>query len=60
MIDEERGREAEELMRQSGHEGRNLKEHIKTLFKGNTEEGTRMKQGDWYLFCRLMFGGNIP
>ena len=60
VIDEERGREAEVVMRQSGREGRNLEGHIKSLFKGDTEEGTRMKLGDWYLFCRLMYGKDIP
>ena len=60
VIDEERGREVEAVIRRGDREGRNLKGHIKSLFKANTEEGTRMKQGDWFLFCRLMYGKDIP
>ena len=50
----------EVLMRQTGREGRNLKRHIKTLFKGNTDEGTQMKLGDWDLFCRPLYDKEIP
>ena len=60
VIDEDRGREVEAVIKRGGHDGRNLKGHIKSLFKANSEEGTRMNQGDWYLFCRLIYGKAIP
>ncbi len=37
-----------------------LKAHVNTLFMGNTEETTRMKLGDWSLFCKIMFRGAVP
>ena len=30
------------------------------LFRGNTEEGLRMKLGDWTLYCKLVYNGSIP
>ena len=45
-IDEERGREMDVVIGRGGCDGRNLKEHIKSIFIANTEEGTRTKQGD--------------
>ena len=57
VIDEGRSRE---VVARGDREARNLKGHISSLFKANTEEGTRMKQGDWYLYCRMMFGKGIP
>ena len=59
-IDQERARETEIVMSRNNSEGRNLKEHIKSLFMANTEEGTRTKQADWFLFCRLTYGKDIP
>ena len=60
VIDEERSKELDVVIDRGGRERRNLKGHINTLFRSNTEEGTRMKQGHWYLFCRLMYGKDIP
>ncbi len=60
VIDEERSWEVDIVIGREYREGRNLKGHMMSLFKANTEEGTRMKQGDLYLFCRLMYDKEIP
>ena len=40
--------------------GRNLKAHVQGRYQANTEVGTRVKQGDWYLFCCLVYDKDIP
>ena len=60
VIDEERGREMDIVIDREDREGRNLKKHIKSLFTSTTEEGTRMKQGDYYLFWWMMYCKGIP
>ena len=52
--------EAEKILLMGGRRAVALKAHVDSLFLGNTEEGTRLKVGDWTLYCRLMYGDRIP
>ena len=52
--------EAEQLLQGSGRSAASLKAHVDTLFMGNTEETTRMKLGDWCLFCKILSRGAVP
>lgn len=52
--------EAEESLGRGGRTAASLQAHVETLFQGNTEEGSRMKLGDWTLYCKLMYKGSIP
>ena len=50
----------EEQLRRKGPTADRLLRHVDTLFQGNTEEGSRMKLGDWALYCNVLHGGQLP
>ncbi len=50
----------EEQLHRKGPTADRLLRHVNTLFQGNTEEGSRMKLGDWTLYCNIVHGGLLP
>ena len=60
IIDSSHAVKAEQMLLSSGRWAGCLQAHVQSLFAGNTEESTRMKLGDWTLYCKLMYKGRIP
>ena len=60
IIDSGHAVEVEQTLARGGRGAASLQAHVASLFLGNTEEGSRMKLGDWTLFCKLMYKGSIP
>ena len=60
IIDNSHVVEAEKILCGGGRSAASLQAHVERLFLGNTEEGSRMKLGDWTLYCKLMYKGSIP
>ena len=59
LVDSCHAVEAEKILLMGGRRAVALKAHVDSLFLGDTEEGTRLKVGDWTLYCRLMYGDRI-
>ena len=57
IVDSSHAVEAEQILFRGGRQAAFLP--IKSLFLGNTEEGSRMKLSDWTLYCRMMYKGTI-
>ena len=60
IIDSSHGVEAIQFLDRGGKQAAFLRAHVDSLFKENTEEGSRMKLGDWTLYCRLVYSKSIP
>ena len=60
VIDSTHAVQADEILSKGGRQASALQSHVESLFMGNTEEGTRMKLGDWMLYCRVVHKGSIP
>ena len=52
--------EAQDKLQRKGPTAACLWQHVDTLFKGNTEEGTKLKIGDSVLFCDILYSGQVP
>ena len=51
---------ADGILLRGGRTAASLQGHVESLFMGNTDENTRMKLGDWVLYCKVMYKGSIP
>ena len=52
--------EVEHILNRGGQSAACLQTHVESRFLGTTEEVSRMKFGDWTLYCKLMYTGSIP
>ena len=60
VVDSTYAIEADRILSMGGRLAASLQGHVESLFEGNTEESTRMKLGDWTLFCKVMYKRKIP
>lgn len=60
LVDDAHCIQADSDLHTRGGLGAALRAHISTLFRGNTEDSTRTKIGDWVLFLKLTYAGRIP
>lgn len=51
IVDSSHAVNAEEILVRGGAMAVGLQTHIQSLVLGNTEEGSRMKSGNWTLYC---------
>lgn len=60
LVDDAHGIMVKEAQKQPGRTAATLQTHINSVFKGNTEEGTRTKQGDWVMYVKFLHDGQVP
>ena len=60
VLDSSYAVQADSILLRGGRLAALLQGHVESLYLGNTEESSRMKIGDWMLYCRVMHMGSIP